>query len=246
MEDIKQETHHRETHVHGEKTSTMHKLLIGAAVIQIVLLLFIAFKVGSIGSAGVANVPNVPLAPGEEAPAPVVNMEKLVDTDAVLGDEDAPVTIVEFSDYQCPFCGRFYQQTLPQLKSQYIDTGKVKLIFRDYPLPFHAMAEPAAIAAECAGKQGKYYALHDKIFANQELLSEATLKQWAQEIGLNSATWEKCRADPAIKQEVAKDMQDGSAAGVQGTPAFFVNGRLISGAQPFAAFQQVIEQALAE
>ncbi len=241
MEDVKHEAHHKE----HEHSSTMHKLLIGAAVIQIVLLIFIAFKVASVGG-GAAAVPSAPSAAGADAPAPVVDMEQLVDDDPVLGSADAPVTIVEFSDFQCPFCGRFVQQTMPQIKSQYIDTGKVKLVFRDFPLPFHPLAEPGAIATSCAGKQGKYFEMHDKIFANQEALSEASLKQWAQELGLNLATWDKCRADPTIKQEIQKDMQDGSAAGVQGTPSFFISGHIISGAQPFSVFQQAIEQALAE
>ncbi len=246
MEEKKHESHE---HVHHAKDdSTMHKLLLGAAAIQIVLLIFIAFKVATMGGVAVnaGGVANDNLPTGADAPPAVVDMETIVDDDAILGDEDAPVTIVEFSDYQCPFCARFHQETLPQIKSQYINTGKVRFIYRDYPLPFHPFAEPAAIAAECAGDQNKYYEYHDKVFANSATLSEAGFKLWAQELGLNVATWERCRADPATKQEVAKDMQDGSAVGVQGTPAFFVNGRMVSGAQPFSAFQQVIEQALAE
>src|SRR3990172_7919363 len=106
-----------------------------------------------------------------------------LDDDAVLGDKNAPVTIIEFSDYQCPYCGRHFSETFPQLKSEYIDTGKVKIVFRDFPLTqIHPMAQPSAEAAECVREKGgdeAYWKMHDKIFENQQVLSVDNLKLWA-------------------------------------------------------------------
>ncbi|MEK6889470.1 MAG: thioredoxin domain-containing protein [Nanoarchaeota archaeon] len=166
------------------------------------------------------------------------------DDDAVLGSPDAPVTIIEFSDYQCPYCERFWSQTLPLIKEQYIDTGKVKLIYRDYPLDFHPMATPAAIASECVhelGGDSGYYKYHDKLFENQASLSIDNMKKWAKELGYNI---DSCLDSNKYLDEVNSDMQDGSAVGVQGTPGFFINGVSVSGAQPFSVFQQIIEQEL--
>ena len=104
-----------------------------------------------------------------------INMVELVDDDDFKGDEDAPVTIVEWSDFECPFCTRFYTETLGKLEEKYINTGKVKFVYRDFPLGFHANAQKAAEAAECAGEQGKYWEMHDKLFEKQAEWSEAIL-----------------------------------------------------------------------
>src|SRR3989344_3259689 len=121
------------------------------------------------------------------------------DDDPVLGNKNAEVAVIEFSDYQCPFCRSFWKDTLHLLKSEYIDTGKIKLIFRDYPLAFHAMAKSAATAANCAGKQGKYWEMHDKIFAEQEKLGQGTiqfdlddLKKWATDLNLKKNQFDQC------------------------------------------------------
>ena len=168
------------------------------------------------------------------------------DDDAVLGNENAPVTIIEFSDYQCPFCERFWSQTYPLIKSEYIDTGKVKLIYRDFPLTsIHPMAMPAAIAVECVREQGgdeAYYEMHDKIFENQASLSESNLKKWAQELSYNI---DSCLDSEKYLSEVESDLKEGAAAGVRGTPSFFINGQPLSGAQPFQNFQAAIEAELA-
>jgi protein-disulfide isomerase len=171
-------------------------------------------------------------------------MKNLIDDDSVKGDENAPVTIVEFSDYECPFCERFYSQTYSQIKSEYVDTGKVKLIFRDFPLGFHQNAQKAAEAAECAEEQDKYYEMHDKLFENGVTGGVTTFKTYAEQIGLDQNEFDVCLDSGAMADEVAKDMRDGQAAGVKGTPAFFINGELVSGAQPFSVFQQKIEAAL--
>jgi protein-disulfide isomerase len=166
------------------------------------------------------------------------------DDDAVLGDKDAPVTIIEFSDYECPFCSRFWSDTLPQLKREYIDTGKVKLVYRDFPLSIHPNAQIAAEAAECAGEQGKYWEMHDQIFENQGQLGEGALKQWALGLGLDSGKFNSCLDSGKFTSEVQKDLADGSAVGASGTPTFFINGRKIVGAQPFSAFKAIIDSEL--
>jgi protein-disulfide isomerase len=181
---------------------------------------------------------------GQQPSQPEI-IEVSADDDAVLGDENAPITIIEFSDYECPFCARFYLNTLPRLKSEYIDTGKVKLIYRDFPLSsIHPNAQKAAEAAECAEEQGKYYEMHDKIFENQQAITTTDLKKYANEIGLDTNTFNVCLDSGEMAGEVQKDFQDGQLAGVRGTPTFFINGKPLVGAQPFEAFQQIIEGEL--
>jgi len=165
--------------------------------------------------------------------------------DPVIGDATAPVTIVEFSDFQCPFCARFYEQTLGQIESKYINTGKVKLVFRDFPLSFHEEAEPAALAAECAHEQGKFWEYHDLLFENQDQLGKDNYKKWAQEAGLDLPKFTACVESKKYQDEVQEDFTEGQQYGVTGTPGFFINGKLVSGAQPFTVFEQEIEAALA-
>lgn len=168
------------------------------------------------------------------------------DDDAVKGDKNAPITIIEFSDFQCPFCERFYTETLSELDEKYIKTGKVKLIYRDFPLEnIHPNARPAAEASECAHEQDKYWDMHNKMFENQQSLSVANYKKWARELGLDGKKFDDCVDTNKYADEVSKDLADGSAVGVTGTPAFFVNGKSLSGAQPFSAFEALIEAELA-
>jgi protein-disulfide isomerase len=186
---------------------------------------------------------------GEQAGAPTEPVDVSIDDDAMKGDKNAKVTIVEFSDFQCPYCGRFVQQTMPKIQSEYIDKGKVRLVFRDYPLDFHPNAKPAAMATECARAQGgdeMYYKFHDKVFGNQDSLSVESLKKWAGDLGLNTAKFNDCLDSKKFEAEVAKDFADGQSYGVSGTPAFFINGRMISGAQPFENFKTIIDEELAK
>jgi protein-disulfide isomerase len=171
------------------------------------------------------------------------------DDDPVLGDKNAPVTIVEFSDFECPFCGRFHQSTLPQIVSEYIDKGKARLVYRDFPLSFHKDSRSSSLAANCAGEQGGdkvYFKFHDKLYENQTALGTESYKKWASELGLNAAKFSDCLAKEKYASEVDKDMQDATSYGVSGTPAFFINGRKITGAQPFSAFKTVIDDELAK
>lgn len=167
------------------------------------------------------------------------------DDDAVLGDPNAPVTIIEFSDYQCPFCQRHYLQTHPQLIENYVDTGKVKIVFRDFPLTsIHPQAQKAAEAAECVGDQGgdeAYYEMHDLLFENQNNLGQDNLIALADSLGYDIAD---CLESGEFASEVTKDTNDAQAAGGRGTPYFVINGKPLSGAQPYSAFQQAIEAEL--
>ena len=167
-----------------------------------------------------------------------------IDDDAILGDKNAPITIIESSDFECPFCERFYSQTLPLIKKNYIDTGKAKLVYRDFPLSFHPNAQKAAEAAECAGEQGKYYEMHDLLFEKGVSGGINAFKQYAKDLGLNITKFNECLNSGKYADEVQKDFQDGQSYGVSGTPTFFINGIKVVGAQPYSVFEQIIEQEL--
>ncbi len=157
------------------------------------------------------------------------------------GNDKAPITIIEFSDYECPFCKRA-EPTVKKVLDTYGD--KVRLVYRHYPLEFHATARPAAEASACAAAQGKFWEYHDKLFASSDL-NDAKLKSLAGEVGLDQAKFDDCFAKKQFKADIDKDMADASSVGVTGTPAFFINGRMLSGAQPFEKFKEVIDEELA-
>ena len=160
----------------------------------------------------------------------------------VRGNPDAPVTIVEFSDFECPFCRRS-QATLKEVEEKY--KGKLKMVFKDFPLSFHQRAMPAAQAARCAGEQDKYWEYHDMLFSG-EGLSDEDFKRYAKELSLDTDAFEACLASNKYRTEIAADMSQGQALGVSGTPAFFINGRFLSGAQPVEAFSEIIDEELSK
>lgn len=165
----------------------------------------------------------------------------------VMGKADAPITIIEFSDFECPFCEKFYTETLPQLKKNYVDTGKAKIIYMDFPLSFHPEAQKAAEAAECFREQkgdAGYYKMHDKLFENQASLSVENSKKWAKELGADSKKFDECLDSGKFESAVQADFSYGQSLGVSGTPSFFINGRFLEGAQPYSAFEQAIEAQL--
>lgn len=209
------------------------------------------------GAVMYSNPGNAPAVKNQKEQAAVGQAiwDNLADDDPVLGNPDAPVTMVEFSDFQCPFCRRLYTQTLPQIKEQYIKTGKVKFVYRDFPLTsIHDMAQKYAEASECADEQEKFWQMHDKIFNEQEKLGSGTIldftvsdvKRWAREVGLNGIKFDRCLDSGKYAGEVEKDFRDGDAAGIDGTPGTFINKQLIKGAVPFTQFQAVIESELSK
>jgi protein-disulfide isomerase len=192
--------------------------------------------------------------PGQAPQAGPVTMS--VGEGPSLGSEDAPVTIVEFSDYQCPFCKKHFTNTLSALKTSYIDTGKVRYFFRDFPLDsIHPYARKAAEAAHCAGDQGKFWDMHDTMFKNQGALMQDNLRGFVRDMKLDLDAFNVCLDEGKYAKRVEADVAAGSAAGVTGTPGFFIgktkkDGTMVAttmkGAQPAAAFSQVIDRLLEE
>lgn len=172
-----------------------------------------------------------------------------LEKDDFLGKESAQLAIIEFSDFQCGFCARHAQQVYPELKKNFIETGKVKYFARNFPLSFHAQARSAAIVAECAAKQGKQWQAHELLFANSTQLADKFFNSMADKLALDKTQFESCRKDKTIAEKVDADITLGRHAGVSGVPRFYVGKIqddklvdvvLISGAQPYAAFERVI------
>ena len=172
------------------------------------------------------------------------------------GRADAKLVVLEFSDFQCPFCARYTRETLQQIERDYIDTGKAKYVFRNFPLErLHPLALRAAEAAECAHNQGKFWEMHARLFADQQALAEPDLTKTAEAVGLNMGSFTQCLASQAIlPTRIRQDQSEGSRAGITGTPTFFLGtvtkeGKLhplrrLVGAQPYASFKTVIDSLL--
>ncbi len=173
----------------------------------------------------------------------------------MLGQATAPVTVIEFSDFQCPFCASAHEDAVKNIRTQYVDTGKVNFVYKDFPLGFHPEAQPAAVAARCfekvkGGSDAEFFKYHDKLFENQADLGTENYKKWARELGANGVQFDACLSSGEFDDDVQADTDLGSSLGVSGTPAFFIGNEekgyvLISGAQPFANFKQVIDAQLA-
>ena len=199
--------------------------------------------------------PQPAIQPAQPSAAQIIQVS--IDDDPFKGNPNAPVTIIEFSDFQCPFCLRFYDQTLPSIMENYVDTGKVKFVYRDLPLDnLHPNARPAHIAAECADEQGKFWDYHDILFDKQSEWSrlpaadlQSTLTLYATDLGLQSESFETCLKSDSIAEEVNKDSLDAARYGATGTPAFFIGNEKdgfikLSGAQPYQTFQAAIDAQL--
>ena len=186
-----------------------------------------------------APPPPAPAAAGEPDANTVYRAD--LGAEPVRGAKDAPVTIVMWSDYQCPFCGRV-EPTLTKVMDDY--KGKVRIAWRDLPLPFHQNAMPAATAARAAAEQGKFWEMHDKLFANQANLDRPSLDKYAQELGLNMSKFKAAMDSDKFKKEITADSEAGAKIGARGTPAFFINGKFLSGAQPYEAFKARIDEEL--
>ncbi|GMT42085.1 MAG: thioredoxin [bacterium] len=173
--------------------------------------------------------------------------------DPVMGSSGAKVFMVEFSDYECPFCAGFYRNTLPKIRKKYINTGKVKHVYKDFPLSFHKKAAKAAEAAYCAGEKGKFWEMHDMIFSNQKRMSISDLVKNAKKLGLKKRDFKKCLKEGRYANDIQKDFRAGGASGVRGTPSFIVGrlngkgeveGSMLRGAQPFEVFESAIDAML--
>ena len=220
--------------------------LVGICVIGFFVLLYLFLNGKELALGGVlreqavAREPTAP-APTPEAPAGKVEI-KVNNTDHILGSSKAKVTIVEFSDFQCPFCERFFP-SLKRALSEYKDT--VRLVYRHFPLDsIHPEARPAALASECAAEQGKFWEYHDKLFANQAKLGAAYYPQLAAELKLNTNKFNDCLNSKKYESKVDADYQSGIDAGARGTPHSVVNGVVVSGAVPYEQLKSIIDQAL--
>ncbi len=206
-------------------------------------ILIIAFLMGISAGCGSAT-PEPPTI----APTPIWPSQT-PEGDPVKGSPDAPVTIIEYTEYQCPFCARFVQETLSLIEENYIATGKVRFIFRNFPV--HQQAVVAAGAAVCAQEQDKFWQMHDTLFAQQSEWSGnpdfmELFEGYTQDLGLDTDQFTSCLNAGEWLDKVKKDFEAGREAGVQGTPSFLINDQLIVGAQPFKEFQRVIEEELSK
>jgi protein-disulfide isomerase len=212
----------------------MHRLIPPALAALAVLL------------AGCASTPAGPVADTTAAaPAEAFN---------VIGRDDAPVTIIEFTDLQCPYCARYASQTFPRLKREYVDTGKLRYTSRDLPLPFHSFALPAAVASRCAGEQGRFWEYREALFASQSLLGTEPYGRIAGQLGLDVERLEACRSDGEQESNVRADLAMAAQQGIRSTPTFVIGrvvdgefrGEVVSGAQPYETFKAKLDALLAE
>jgi len=190
----------------------------------------------------------------QPARKPVLRSKVSTKGSPYLGKKNAPLTLVEFTDYQCPYCKRFYDNTFAQLKKTYIDTGKVRFVSRNLPLPFHPFAEGAALAAACAGDQGKrkYWKMRNTLFSHSPALQTGQIQGYAKAMGLNMKRFNKCVKGKKHLKKIQQDMADARAIGITGTPSFLlakgsgdvVEGEKLVGAQPFSVFDARIKALL--
>jgi protein-disulfide isomerase len=167
-----------------------------------------------------------------------------IDDDPIYGNEEAKITIIEFSDYECPYCQRWHQEVWPQVKAKYGD--QVRLVYRDFPLiNIHPNAFPAAVAANCAGEQDRYYDFNERLFSGESELGRAFYETIASDLNLQMSDFQKCLDENRYQKEVEDDLNYASELGVRSTPTFFINGLAVVGAQPFEVFEQVIDMELA-
>jgi protein-disulfide isomerase len=233
-------------------------ILIGAILVAASVIFSAGYLVKNLTSNVITATGSAPAAPTTGTPPAAGSPVKVViRTDAPsLGKSDAKVTIVEFADFQCPFCKQYYQKTFNEIKTKYIDTGKVKYVFMHFPLTqIHVNAQISGVASECANQQGKFWEYHDILYtqgqSNGDGLDKASLEKYADQLALNKGTlgfgknkFNQCLESNATLKTVQADQAEGSKDGITGTPSFFINGKPLVGAQPAANFEKIIEDAL--
>jgi len=239
------------------KKSTYTKMIFGITTALVVAAFLGGILVGNLGET--KTVQNTQVIPTQipTTPTPAARIAVATGDSPVLGSSSAPVTMIEFSDFQCPFCGAYYTQTLPDVEKNYIDSGKVKLVFKNMPLVnLHPNANAAALAAECANEQGKFWDYHNKLFSNQNSWASlgstnatSTFKQYAAQLGLDTNSFNSCIDSSKYADKVNRDAQDGATYGATGTPTFFIGSdqkgyTKLVGAQPYTVFQQALDAEL--
>jgi protein-disulfide isomerase len=216
-----------------------------ASTLRALLVPALVALAGAAGCASPARTAEAPVvAPGAARNSPA--------DERILGSAEAQVMIIEFTDLQCPYCARFARDTWPLLREHYVDTGKVRFATRDLPLPIHEFALPAAVAARCAGQQGKFWEYREALFSDQSLLGPGRYAELAGKFGLDTTRFENCRADPAVLAAVRADAALAASSGIASTPSFVIGrvvngefeGELMSGAKPFEVFQQRLDSLL--
>ena len=268
---IPNESQEEKTEINGNeskitiKKSTYTKMLVAIVGIVAIAAFFGGYSIGSFDDSSLTSeqlkeilseIKTAPTPQPTQSPQPSASQifTISIDGEPVKGNPDALVTVVEFSDFQCPFCSRFFEQTLPLIEKNYIDTGKIKFVYKDLPLDnLHPNARPAHIAAECADEEGKFWEYHDVLFQKQAVWQrlassdlDITLSQFAVDLGMQAASFESCMESQDIADEVNQDTLEAARYGATGTPTFFIGTEKdgfikLVGAQPFAAFQGAIE-----
>jgi len=250
------------------KKSTYNKMLVAIVGIVAIAAFFGGYSIGMFDDSGLTDeqlkeilseIKTAPTLQPTQSPQPSAPQifTVSIDGEPVKGNPDAPITIVEFSDFQCPFCSRFFEQTLPLIEENYIDTGKIKFVYKDLPLDnLHPNARSAHIAAECADEEGKFWEYHDVLFQKQAVWQrlassdlDIALSQFAVDLGMQAASFESCMKSQDIADEVNQDTLEAAGYGTTGTPTFFIGTEKdgfikMVGAQPFASFQRVIDEQL--
>jgi len=242
-----------------EKDRGALALAIGAAFLLLLALAGLLLLRGGGEEQALLPTISAPLIPSPTAPIPTPTVVEVVAEPSTSlprewskGDPAAKVVIIEYSDYQCPFCARYAVKTFPRIDAKYIQTGKVRYVFKDFPLSMiHPQAQKAAEAAKCAGEQGGFWEMHETLFRKQREWSGkaeakvlALFKDYASELGLNPEVFESCLDKGKYAEAVKAEFMEGLARGVRGTPTFFVNGRPLVGAYPFEEFARIIEEEL--
>ena len=240
----------------NSKSSLVLGLAVGIAIVSLLGFTFLLFDkmknspvVQNQGTVAGANTnqaaPTPTPTPAPTPPAPTGDFSKVPavsDSDYIRGDVNAEITLIEYSDFQCPFCAR-HVPTIDALLDKY--EGKVRFVYRHFPLnSIHPNAQKAAEAFECAGEQGKAYEMHDKMFENTNALAVSNLKTYAGQFGLNQSQFDSCLDDGKYASKVNQQARDGQASGISGTPGTWVNNQLVKGAYPVATFEQIIDSLL--
>jgi protein-disulfide isomerase len=224
----------------------INTLAVGALLIKVTHLQKLVVS-GNLAAAPTAQAP----AQGNQAPAPGAKVDVSAGKFPLLGKSDAKVTIIEFADFRCPFCEKFFTDTASQIIKDYVDTGKVKYAFRNY-----AFLGPASVvaanAAECANEQGQFWKMHEYFYKNQPSESDTSmytvdnLTKIAGQLGIDTNKFNSCLSANKYDKNASADLADGQKAGVTGTPTVFINGISVVGAQPYSAFKTIIDQELAK